>query len=321
MSSSASLEDAKVCDQLRSLFSAPFPMQKFRLWFTYQGMPYVTTFDAEHTAKHLLVRNTCVKMAFVNDSKGLIPYEGVISANSPEKACFTPTLTRHSSAASSFSSVDVLQTLKTKIATLFPMFSAQALCITDVAEKDGVRLSPFRILRGGDALYEKYGYQSGFITVLRDYMRTLTWGDIKMTPVAGNINAILGFINETEGKAIPTGFAIQDTTLITTILSDVTFEHELAYKKRHPIRFFSHATLQLIGAELIKKLNATGSSPIPEAYMVVEKVGEQNAWVFCFNPESEAWRRSKDALLFAHVDFGSNSAASSRKTRRRRRRH
>jgi hypothetical protein len=142
-----------------------------------------------------------------------------------------------------------------------------------------------------------------------------------MTPVAGNINAILGFINETEGKAIPTGFAIQDTALITTILSDVTFEHELAYKKRYPIRLFSHATLQLIGAELIKKLNATGSSPIPEAFMVVEKVGKQNAWVFCFNPESEAWRRSKDALLFAHVDFGSNSAASSRKTRRRRRRH
>ena len=320
MSSSGALEDDKVCDELRSFFTSHFPRQTFKLWFTYYGMPYFTTFDAEHTDKQLYVRNNCIKMVFVskNESKGLNPYEGRIAANMSTTPCFTPRLARQSL----HSSVDVLQTLKTKIATLFPMFPAYGLCITDIAEKDGVTLSHFRILRGGDAIYEKYGYQSEFITALKEYIRTLTWGDIKMTEIAGNINGILEFINETEGKMIPTGFAIQDAALITTILRDITFDHEVEYQKKYSVRFFSRDTLNLIGTEFIKKHNATSSSPIPATFLMVSQIGTQNAWVFCLDPDSDAWRISKDALRFSHVEIqptSNSAAASSRKTRRRRR--
>ena len=329
MSSSASLEDAKVCEQLAALFASPPPFQRsFKLWFQYLGRPYSTTFEIERTAAHLLVRNGCVKMEFVDkESAGLNPYKGGIWANAPEKACFTPVLVSGNRTVASSprtSSVDVLQTLKTKIATLFPMFKTHRFCITDVAEKEDVRLSPFRILRGEDGLYEKYGYRSPFITDLKKHVRGLTWADVKMTPIAGNINSILTFINEKEGSAkFLIGEAIPDATSIVNLLRGVTFADEVAYNKKYPIRSFSYHTLYVIGTELLKKHNleaaAVGRPLIPDKYMIVEKVGEENAWMFCFDPESDAWRRSKDALLFAHVELGSNSAASSRKTRRKRR--
>ena len=330
MSSSASLEDARVSDQLAGEFASLHPFQKtFKLWFTYNGKPYSTVFSVERTSAHLLVRNECVKMEFVDhESAGLNPYKGGIWTNSPEKACFEPLLVssnRFAASSSRISSVDVLQTLKTKIAILFPTFKTHRLCITDVAEKDGVHLSPFRILRGEDAIYEKYGYRSPFLTEFKDYVRGLTWGDIKMTPVAGNINAVLTFVNETEGAArLPIGEAIPDATSIVQLLREVTFEYEVAYKKKYPARDFSYDTLHVIGSEYIKKRNleaaAVGRPIIPEEYLVVETVGEDNAWLFCFDPESDAWRRSKDALLFAYVEFATNSAASSRKTRRKHRR-
>jgi hypothetical protein len=324
MSSSASLEDAKVCGELESLFSAPFPMQKFKLWFTYYGMPYFTTFYAEHTDKRLYVHNNCVKIVFVpeNKSKSLHPYEGRIAANILTPPCFTPRLARQSSSAASISSVDVLQTLKTKIATLFPMIKTDQLCITDVAEKDGVDVSSFRILRGEDAVYEKYGYQSEFIEDLKHVVRGLRWGDeLCVKELQVHINSMLAFVNNKKGSAILlTGTDIAPSTRLVDIMQSIEFEYEVAYAEEYTLCFSYHLLL-IIGNKRIEILNATGRHPLPKDYMYASEIGKPNAWVFCFNPKSDAWRRSKDALLFSHVEKQptSNSAASSRKTRRRRR--
>ena len=323
-----SATDTGISEALQSLFASPFPTTTFQLSFTYNGKLYSTVLEAEYTAEQLSVANGCMRISFVPEriSRELNPFKGKISANSPEKACFTPMLTSDSRsivASSRVNSVDVLQTLKTKVGMLFPMIKTHRLCITDVAEKEGVDLSSFRILRGEDAVYEKYGYQSEFMDDLKRVVRGLTWGqEFCVKELQLHINSMLTFVNNEKGSiSLLTGADIPSSTLIIDIMRSIGFEYEVAYAKKYMLCFSYHLLL-IIGNKRIEILNAAGRPPLPADYMYATKIGKPNAWVFCLNPESDAWRRSKDALLFTNLTVGTNSAsaASSRKTRRQSRR-
>ena len=180
----------------------------FTLGFTYEGNPYTTTF----TLKAYQTNNPAMKLSMnihlknecINIERTVSGFDGEIKANSPkpgehdEGVCFSPLLRSNRTSTPKVSSIDVLQTLKTKLSLLLAhceLYQGEHaekhggkppdVELIDEAKKNSIRLSSMLLLRGEDAIYEKYGYESKNIAfpAFKDYIKSLTWKDyLKINP-------------------------------------------------------------------------------------------------------------------------------------------
>lgn len=222
------VDDSAICSQIRAFLTPKFAAKKFRLQFSYNGRDYTTQLLAKHTNEELQVSNMCLGALF---SYELNEFLGNIQADSPELACFDPILVSNARNKPEFRTTtsDVLSVLKTKLSLCFPVDSPIGL--SDQAEKDTITLSPFRILRGGDALYEKYGYRSANIDIMKDRIRRARWGDL-----GEEVRELIQHMYTKSRRAlVAAGVSPEydDNTLLTDILRPITYEIENKYNHKY----------------------------------------------------------------------------------------
>ena len=165
--------------------------QPFELTFSYNEKEYKTVFHASHTIEDgkevIKVDNGCItlilqNMNFIGGIKAENGDIGWIDVDG-KKSCFLPKLMSdpRTKEEPRITAGDVLQTLKTKLALAFPVYGVPIQLV------DGIRsapppetgsytmVSPFHIVRGGDAYYERFGYHSEKITDLKEGIREVKW--------------------------------------------------------------------------------------------------------------------------------------------------
>ena len=170
--------------------------------FEYKGKQYKTTFlltktfEADYTklnkepisgnyTEQIHFRNKCISIEFTS-KRTEIPslnksntkwgrmndFFTELEKNDDDRLCFTPRLKTEES----IKTIDVLVVLKTKLALLFP--TEIQITLIDAMTVDGIEISVNRIMRGGDAYYEKYGYSSILLNPVKEWIQTLKWKDI-----------------------------------------------------------------------------------------------------------------------------------------------
>jgi hypothetical protein len=172
-------------DQLKSAFENArntSTKKSYELRFTIDGTKFTTFFTFDSSSENPIT-NGCISMGFFLESG--------LTANSPEKGCFLPTLSKET-LPKDIKQTDVLQTLSTKLK--FAMHPDKtSLTISDVARlinpATGVKypssLSLWRLLRGEQTIYEKYGYTSLKLAEIRATLAEATWDMVKTSPVKG----------------------------------------------------------------------------------------------------------------------------------------
>ena len=166
---------------------------RINLEFTYDEETYKTIFNisissetsyGEHIFK-MHMTNSCVDIRIhKNDTMLISSIDSMISGNAREgRRCFDPPLVTHGNGLVRITSTDVLQVLKTKLTLLmvdaFPHQGAPPpeIKIRDGANINGVLISKFNILRGKDAIYERYGYVSEELNKFKSKIQGLVWGE------------------------------------------------------------------------------------------------------------------------------------------------
>ena len=221
-------DDADISSQIRAFLTPKFVEKRFRLRFSYNGRDYTTQLLAKHNSNEIQVSNMCLGAVY---SYELNEFLGNIQADSPELACFDPMLVSNArnNPGIRTTSTDVLSVLKIKLSLCFPVDAPIGL--SDLAEKDTVTLTPFRILRGGDALYEKYGYRSANLDMLKDRIRRSRWGDL------GEKSKMLiqHMYKKSRRVLVAAGVSPEysDDTLLTDILRPITYEIENNYNHNY----------------------------------------------------------------------------------------
>ena len=160
--------DEGVQARLRTEFATPFEGKKqIQLDFRYSGRDYTTHFEYEqHRLGHtisLSLLNPCLLLQ-CDLSSGW-----TLTDLQKDIRCFTPPLPNHY--------IDVLAVLDGKLSALLPTDTPHKIVDVMTGDDDS-SISVNRVLRGGDAYYEKYGYRSPFMDYLKRGIRALAWGDL-----------------------------------------------------------------------------------------------------------------------------------------------
>ena len=295
------MADTAVSSQLRALLTPKFAgSRRIRLRFSYNRRQYTTVLTVNHDDDELRVfnENKCIDITYNYESASFLTD---IRADSGAEACFTPRLVSNARGSAGFrtTTVDVLAVLLTKLYTCFPTASEGVpITITDMASKDDVNLSAFHLLRGGDAIYEKYGYTSPFIKEFKERIRRLRWRDLDTTE-----KQLILQISQESG--LPGFFRNGD--LVTDILKPITYDIERAFNARHLDTFVN-------GGEDVESKNFSESMII----YLTQDTGYDTEFVL--DPSSPEWADWSSRLLF--TDVAPYSVGGSRRrtqTRRRQR--
>jgi len=143
----------------------------FTLSIRYNQFIYRSTFEVTYDGT-LNIQNGCLQVSFGNEG-----YVSHVDANSPAKRCIVraghPYLERGTK--------DVVTVLLTKFALNMPNKDGEDIYLQDAAKIPGTNtyLSPFNLVRGGDATYVKYGYTStGSYDQLKEIISNFTFIDL-----------------------------------------------------------------------------------------------------------------------------------------------
>jgi len=266
------MADAFVYGQIRS-FLVDRISQPFALEFLYNNRLYKTVLDASHNLDRIYVSNKCVGMEY--DKSEFI---GFIEANSEEKRCFDPILMTDPRNAPEprTTAADVLQILKTKLGLLFP--TDTPITIFDGAHKPEktpesapTMISPFHVLRGGDAFYEKYGYVSPVINDLKHKLPAFTWGSC--TEEARDM------IRSCTAKEY------DPSALLMEIMKTIDWDTEVAFNNRSP-RSLSYVVFRQFALQQGIPLDVTNQWSI------------FSIWKFTLNRADPRWQRAEASLVF-----------------------
>jgi hypothetical protein len=282
------MADAEIGSQIRS-FLVEQKSQPFALEFMYNNRLYKTVMDASHNLDQIYVSNKCVGMEY---DKGA--FIGFIEANSEEKKCFDPILVTDPRGAPEprTTAADVLQILKTKLGLLFP--TDTPITIFDGAHKPETSsetaptmISPFHVLRGGDAFYEKYGYVSPVINDLKHKLTTFTWGSC--TEEAKKI------IRDCTDKDYDPSMPLME------IMKTISWDVEVAFNNRSP-RSLSYVVFRQFALQEGIPLDATNQWSL------------FSIWKFTLNRADPRWQRAETSLVF--TKFTPLAPGGRRKTRK-----
>lgn len=306
------------------------PSQSFQLTFSYNGIDYRTVFHASHTFEEgqevIEVDNGCVNVTFgftlgptedpptekvfhKNFVGGIQAENGVLGWIDLEgkKACFQPKLTTdpRTKAGKRTTAGDVLQTLKTKIARAFPVGGAPVRLIDGIRKESGsssgspTMTSPFHLVRGGNAYYERFGYRSEKINRLKESIRPVTWEECTQP--------MKDIIQDCTKKE----YAVNQ--LLTDIMKDISWEDEVAYNETHRPSLSSTVFREFARTKGISKEESS-------QWMFY------NIWTFELDADSSDWKGCDADLVFTSftpISSGtvsgtvSGGAGGRRKTRKR----
>jgi hypothetical protein len=223
---------------------------------------------------------------------------------SSDSVCFKPILKTddRNKPGKRTTTADVLQILKTKLGLAFPTASDYPITITDGAINSRILISPYHILRGGDAFYEKYGYRSDPITYFKEKIKTFTWSDCndEITKVIADC---------TGGSDWP------PEKLLMDIMKTISWDAEEAYnnvKGPAPKEDYIHPSLSY----RVFRHFATIAGGIP--FEETDQFKTDTIWEFTLIRDSAEWRRSNSELVF--TNFVPKHAGGYRGKRRRNRR-
>jgi len=278
------MEDAAIVEAIRSFLAPQLEPTDFVLEFDYNGKHYRTKFTASHKGPIIEVGNSCINMTFGYEFNKvlLLEFIGFIKANSPELACFEPLLQTNARNAPEprTKAADVLQILKTKLGLAFPVESPiikinDGALIPEISEHSSpTMISPFHLLRGGPAFYEKYGYRSPDITMLKERIQTFTWGS---------------FTPEQKTMLEPFVGPHEDAERLKDIMTAIPWDAEIAFNNSKP-RSLSYTVFRQFALQ----------NGIP-----MEKSNQwqiQGIWSFTLNQEDPQWIASNKALLFTGLE-------------------
>lgn len=245
--------------------------------------------------------------------KDLHEFDSMISANSPENQCFTPVLVsnrENPNESLRVSSADVLQILKTKLQYLFPNPHGLPISIQDAATTKYVALTPFRILRGENPFYFKYGFVYRNLRAIQDILPSVSWGSLRSKPYFGAITfeeRIQQITNKRYRDEIP----------ISDVLQDIPFDVESSANE-DLIRNYRPNTIKVLYNELMLSLSLLRTIAKERGYTEAQLSplgGEGNLFVADHDPRSREWVDSSRRMMF--TEFTPMVAGGKRKTRRR----
>jgi hypothetical protein len=303
---SASATSSLLEDKFREaiLFPLTDGFKKIKLGFTYNGIPFTTEFNVlrakipESSTYDSLVtkiENGCVEIGFTinnipkiqkeenkkmnNEVKELTAFalESEISGNTSEKKCFSPILEK----SERIKQTDVLQVLKTKLARLVPL--REPITLVDIMTVRDVYVSTNKILRGGDGVYERYGYVGiPQLYALKEFIRTLEWKDLP--------SDLQEFILPHLPGGVPDGST--KFTESMKLIPDTVFQRD-----------------GMPSTDLFSKI----------ARFFRKDIAPMRYTNYIFNPSSPRWLEWDATLVFTHVSEPELVAGGRRKTRRTRR--
>ena len=297
------MADSAICSQIRAFLTPKFAGKRsFRLRFTYNRRDYTIVFIAKHNDEELNLHNStrmCIDIEYNYEESILFTN---ISADNAESSCFTPRLVSNARMVGTArtTTMDVLTVLMTKLCLCFPttILNETPIEITDMATKDDISLSAFNLLRGGFAIYEKYGFVSPFILELRRRIPTIRWQDL----IQSAKELILTIYKENGFRAL-----IRNDDLLVNIVKPITFEIEHEFNRRH----------------MGDPTNGTDALNFSEFMMMYLTTGAPDYDTFTLDETSPEWTDWSSRLLFTEFTLldgvGGGRKKRSRKTRTRRR--
>lgn len=153
----------------------------YRLRLTFRGKPYTARLIVHKTFGGNLYltinENECIKIIY--DPAHKKPFKSQIYADTADRRCFEPAPN-----TSVFRMTDLLMVLTTKLMVAINKYAAKdpnyddddgpkstetgkPITITDIAKKDFTAITPYKVLRGEEGLYERYGYVSADLEDIR----------------------------------------------------------------------------------------------------------------------------------------------------------
>lgn len=169
-------------DNIKSIFHEQIMKEeplRYKLTFRIDEKIYETIFSFSDAG----VTNNCIELTYWGEL-----LQSSLKSNSPSKKCFTPILEKVTLPVG-ITQTDILQVLSTKLK--FAIMDAPRLSISDIARlpnpvTNSLIITPFsmwRLLRGEDTLYEKYGYTHPLLSPARETIKSLKWTTIRDSPV------------------------------------------------------------------------------------------------------------------------------------------
>ena len=283
------MADAAITEEIREYLRPINAKEGFHVEFVYNETPYKTFFSAHHTDSEISVHNPCLNMTFeyTYEGKPRNKFIGKIISDSDKLKCFDPILTTddRNKPGKRTTAADVLQILKTKLGLAIPTTSDYPIIIVDGAINSRILISPFHILRGGDAFYEKYGYRSDPITDLKEKIKTFTWSECN--------DEIKKVIQECTKKS-----DWSPEKLLMDIMKTISWDAEKAYNNvKGPVpdddeEDYIHPSLSY----RVFRHFATIAGGIP--FEKTDQFKTDTIWEFTLNRESPEWRRCDSELVF-----------------------
>jgi hypothetical protein len=280
------MADAAIVEQIREFLTPMFETKACTLQFTYNEKTYTTKFTASHTADIIQLINNCVNVSYdLTRSE----WKGGILTDSEERACFDPILTTNArnKVGKRTTAADVLQILKSKLCLACPVETP--VMIIDQANTSTMMISPFHILRGGDAFYEKYGYSCDAINELKESLQTFTWSDCspEMKTVIQEFTKERSFSPETR---------------LIDIMKGVSWDQESE---------FSGTRGSCWSADLLELYGTTKGYTKEQ----MDQFSPVTLWKYTLNLDDPRWIAAKESMVF--TNFQVVGSVSSRTRRRR----
>lgn len=171
-------DETSIKEQIKHFYLTQKDEKKYLLKFTFDGV----TFETKLKISNSLISNKCILLIRRSNSN---LFQSSIEANSDEKMCFNPILSKREYLPTDITQTDILQVFSTKlkfIATDAPMLSIVdgARLINPATKRESFTyFSIWRMLRGQRTLYEKYGYTNSELNNIRKAALETTWAEIK----------------------------------------------------------------------------------------------------------------------------------------------
>jgi hypothetical protein len=274
---------------------------EIKITFEFNGQVSSTLFKVRHDGNSVTVYNKCISITYSLDN-GLYTFSSSLNKNDNEKMCFNPPLNVKKQGnvnVTKYTMTDALQVLATKIKLamtgIVDIIKGKLtnvrgpINIEDAATIKTMSISKYRILRGQDTIYEKYGYKSTKLNTLKEYIKSLTWGDVLdlfATPNVQGINVLFTKIRSTpktvQLKSVLS--AINPETPLTEVLNTISFDDEYGLR---PNGIKKTVTLSEVIYQKIKEL------------VLGESV---NPLVLTFNENSDEWKRMRDVVRIVSVE-------------------
>lgn len=286
---------------IREVFSqicgSSSPSESYRLTFTFNGSrPISSIFDFTPDG----IENPCIQLDTCDRASS------EISSNTPAKACFTPSLQTPDLFppldGKPVTQTDILQVLSTKLK--FTSIASDSFEILDIAKlihKDTCKryCAPFslwRLLRGEDTLYEKYGYTNAELYNYKLIVSLTKWEEIKDIVIPERGKTLQAFV-----ESSPIRDFFHDGKTIVECMRHLSYEQANEVLSKGKLSNIDYSIVHLIVLALKEKGHIS-----PPLQLTIHR-------------DSEIWKKWDSILQFVAFERIMRGGRRYKKTTKRRR--